>query len=278
MAALAATATLFGSFAVVGQSSPVARGGEAAAGNTPMATAAAPPGVTGLRAPGYLTTPAPEDSIVLAPHPPQTGSPAEERDLAAAAVAIAMRGSARWDLATADAHLIGPSATAAFSCAAGVMIGTATTPALERLLRRAMTDLGRSTSVIKKAYQRPRPFMVNGQPTCTPQAEATLRKDGSYPSGHSAIGFGLGLILAELIPQRASQLVARGRAFGDSRRVCNVHWLSDIEEGRIAAAATVARLHAEPAFRADLDAARAELRSAKAKPGRCEQEQAALAG
>jgi acid phosphatase (class A) len=104
-----------------------------------------------------------------------------------------------------------------------------------------------------------------------------LRKDGSYPSGHSAIGYGWGLILAELFPDRASRLVARGRAFGDSRRVCNVHWLSDVEEGRIAAAATVARLHADAYFRKDLDAARAELAGAKPVTRDCAAEAAALA-
>jgi acid phosphatase (class A) len=126
-------------------------------------------------------------------------------------------------------------------------------------LRKAGVDLALSTSAIKRKFQRPRPFMVNKKPTCAPAMEAVLRKDGSYPSGHSAIGFGWGLILAELLPDRANQIVARGRAFGDSRRVCNAHWLSDIEEGRIVASAMVARLHADPKFREDLEAARAEL-------------------
>lgn len=93
-----------------------------------------------------------------------------------------------------------------------------------------------------------------------------LAKDGSYPSGHAAIGFGWGLILAELLPGRATQVTARGREFADSRRVCNVHWLSDVEAGQVVAAATVARLHAEPAFRKDMDAARKELRRARAAP------------
>jgi acid phosphatase (class A) len=40
--------------------------------------------------------------------------------------------------------------------------------------------------------------------------------------------------------------------------MCNVHWQSDVDEGRTVAAATVARLHADPRFSADLDAARTE--------------------
>ena len=93
--------------------------------------------------------------------------------------------------------------------------------------------------------------MVNGQPTCTPQEEAKLVKDGSYPSGHNAVGWAWALVLAEVAPERATAILARGRAFGDSRPVCNVHWQSDANAGRVMGAAAVARLHADPVFRAD---------------------------
>lgn len=226
----------------------------------------------------YLKDWPPAESIALSPPPPAPESVAEARDVMASQAALALRGSPRWALATSDADLMPGRTAAAFACAAGVALGPTATPRTDRLLLRAMADLGKSTSIIKRAYQRPRPFMVNGQPTCTPDFESYLRKDGSYPSGHSAIGYGTGLILAQLIPDRAAQLVARGRAFGDSRRVCNVHWLSDTEEGRISAAATVARLNAEPAFVADLAAARKELRAARSAPQNCAAEAAALAG
>ncbi|TXC70266.1 phosphatase PAP2 family protein [Sphingomonas ginsenosidivorax] len=227
---------------------------------------------------GYLAEPAPVDSILLSPAPPAAGSPAEARDVAAAQAALGLAGGPRWSLATKDADLFAPDVTAAFSCAAGREIGATATPATNRLLRRTLADFGLSTSAIKRKFQRSRPFMANGRPSCTPAAEPMLKSDGSYPSGHSAIGYGWGLILAELVPDRADALVARGRAFGDSRRVCNAHWLSDTEEGRIAGAAVLARLHADAAFRADLDAARSELLAVRAVPPThdCAAESAAL--
>ena len=89
------------------------------------------------------------------------------------------------------------------------------------------------------------------------------------------------MILSEIAPDRTNALVARGRAFGQSRVVCNVHWQSDVIEGRFMGAATLARLHADPAFRADLEAAEAELAPVRAKgpkPTRdCDAEAAALA-
>ena len=69
--------------------------------------------------------------------------------------------------------------------------------------------------------------------------------------------------------------------FGQSRLVCEAHWQSDIDAGRVIAAATVARLHADQAFMADLEAARAEVASARqagAAPTRdCAAEAASLA-
>jgi acid phosphatase (class A) len=245
----------------------------------PMATTVPVPARASIMAGGYLPRGAAPDSLVLLPPPPAPGSAAFARDREAAQAAVALQGSARWEQAAIDADLFAPNSTDVFSCAAGVKIGADTTPRLNALLRRMGPDLALAVYPTKRKYQRPRPFTVNHRPTCTPRDEAMLRTDGSYPSGHSAIGYGWGLVLAEIFPDRAAQLVARGRAFGDSRRVCNVHWLSDVEEGRVMATAVVARLHAEPNFRDDVAAARAEVRAPfvpLAVPD-CARENAALA-
>ena len=247
--------------------------GVAVLAQQPAAIAPVPPHAL---AKGYLSLPT-ADSLVIVPSPPASGSAAEARDVAASRAALALRGTPRWTVATADADVFGPRITGALSCAAQLDIGPTTTPRLDALLHRSMTDLALSGAAIKRAYNRPRPFTANGEATCTPDWEPLLRKDGSYPSGHSAIGYGWALILAQLLPDRAAALVARGRAFGDSRRICNVHWLSDVEEGRVTAALTVARLNADAAFRADLDATRAELRTAHAPPHGCDAEAGALA-
>jgi len=90
-------------------------------------------------------------------------------------------------------------------------------------------------------------------------------KDGSYPSGHTAIGWAWALVLTEIPPDRADAILARGRAFGESRNICNVHWHSDVVEGRFMGAAAVARLHAHPAFRAEMEVAKGELAVVRAK-------------
>ncbi len=227
----------------------------------------------------YLAAANLPDSLLLVPPPPVPGSAALLRDEAASKAGLALYGGPRWQIATADADLTSPVATGAMSCAAGFEISPAATPAIDKLLRRLLPDLGFASRPSKMKHNRPRPFMVNGAPSCTPEAEVYLRKDGSYPSGHSTIGYGWGIVMAEIVPDRAAPLVARGRAFGDSRRICNVHWLSDVEEGRLIAPAVLARLHSDPAFVADLAAARAEVAAARGTaPTRdCAAEAAALA-
>lgn len=225
---------------------------------------------------GYLSADRMPDDIKLLPAPPAEGSAELKRDHAAERRALALRGTARWDLAKVDADIFTANAANTMSCAAGFVIGPDTTPQLNTLLRRVMSDLGRASTASKTKYNRPRPFVGNGQPTCTPEQDGVLRGNGSYPSGHASIGYGWGLILGEVVPARRSQLRARGHAFADSRRVCNVHFRSDIDAGELLATIVVARLQGDPAFQADLAAARAELRSLPRVKPDCGAERAAL--
>jgi len=144
-----------------------------------------------------------------------------------------------------------------------------------------MTDIGLSTYAAKNHYNRTRPFLWNKAPICTPNDREFLEKDGSYPSGHTAIGWGWALILSEISPGETDAILARGLAFGESRNVCNAHWHSDVVQGRVIAAGAVARLHADPVFLADLESARAELAAVRKrglKPTRdCNVEAASLA-
>ncbi|EHP40827.1 acid phosphatase [Cupriavidus basilensis OR16] len=230
---------------------------------------------------GYLPTQARPDSLLLVPPPPAPGSAAQALDDETSRANLALRATPRWRQATLDANLKFPEAAQSFSCALDAPVSEQLTPRLYLLLRRTLADAGLSTYAVKDKYTRARPFMVNHQPTCTPDEEAKLAKDGSYPSGHNAVGWAWALVLAEIAPERSNAILARGLAYGQSRLVCNVHWQSDATQGRVMGAATVARLHAEPTFRADLAAAKAELADIRAKglnpAGDCKAESEALA-
>jgi acid phosphatase (class A) len=214
---------------------------------------------------GYLTSAQVPSSAALVPPPPVAGSAAMARDEEANRNILSLNGSPRWQMAMNDAVLTFPTVAQTFSCALNLPVSDAQTPKLMALLRKTLIDTGRATSEAKRLYQRARPFTVNGKPTCTPNSEEGLRRDGSYPSGHTSIGWAFGLVLSEVAPEQANAVLARGRAFGQSRMVCNVHWQSDVEQGQMVGAAVVARLHAEPAFRADVAAAQAEVAALRLK-------------
>jgi acid phosphatase (class A) len=214
---------------------------------------------------GYLSKEALPDSAAIVPPPPAMASVAEELDQDVARASLALRDTPRWKLASIDGDLSFPAAAGTFSCALGAPVTEQDTPYLYQMLRRVMTDAGYATFKAKDKYRHARPFMLDGAPICTPDKEEDLRKNGSYPSGHSSVGWAWALVLAETAPEQATAILERGRAFGESRLVCNVHWESDVVEGRTVGAATVARLHAEPAFLRDLEAAKVELKTVREK-------------
>ena len=88
------------------------------------------------------------------------------------------------------------------------------------------------------------------------------------------------LVLSQLLPERAEAILARGQEYARSRRVCNVHWLSDTQAGMAVGAAAFARLQNDALFVATLGAARKEIELATPVDGEsqaCQDEAAALA-
>jgi len=217
------------------------------------------------RLPGYLSLEILPDSATLIPPPPAPGSTAFALDEEVKRSVLPLRDTPIWDMAAHDSDLSMQSVADGFSCALKIALTKRETPALFRLLERSLSDVKSAVSIAKKKYGRPRPFVAGNERICTPEYERRMRKSGSYPSAHTAAGWAWALILSELAPERGDEVLARGISLGDSRIVCNVHWLSDVNEARIVAAAVVARLHSDPAFRADLELARAELAASRAK-------------
>ncbi len=214
---------------------------------------------------GYLDRKALPDSLALVPPPPAPGSARQAADLEMHQQTRALRNTPRWEMAAKDVNLKFPEAAGVFSCALDMPISQEATPHLNMLLRRTLIDAGLATYKAKDHYNRQRPFAQLAESTCAPKEEAQLAKDGSYPSGHAALGWAWGLILSGAAPDKADALLQRAHAFGDSRMVCGVHWQSDLEAGRVVGAAAVARLQADPVFQAQAQLAKAEIATARAK-------------
>ena len=203
---------------------------------------------------------APESSLqtgVLLPAAPKAGTARYEADREVFRATRSLEGSPRWAQAQRDVDYATPVLMADFSCAMGVPLDAARLPQLAALVDQTSNAADASTAPAKKANQRQRPFLIDPGATC--QSTAQLAHSFDYPSGHATRGWAVGLVLTELAPDRATDLLLRSRAFADSRVVCGVHNLSAIEAGAMNGAAVVATLHASEMFQSKLAAARKEL-------------------
>lgn len=224
---------------------------------------------------GYLSDASALHMAEVLPAAPKSGSARYEADRQVFRETRKLEGTPRWALATSDVNLEVPDMLHDFSCAMGVSMDAAHLPRLAALLKKVDDDGVRVTEPAKKANQRQRPFLIDEGAVC--QSKEKLARSFDYPSGHATWGWTVGLILTELAPDRANDVLLRARSFADSRVVCGAHNLSAIQAGQINASAIVARLHAEPAFEADMVAARKELdvlraSGAATQGGQCETE------
>ena len=131
-------------------------------------------------------------------------------------------------------------------------------PELTDLVNRIITDACTATRKAKRHYNRTRPFLYFNEGTLIPEEEATHHTP-SYPSSHSSTGWSVALVLTELNPDRAEQILKAGYEYGQSRVIAGYHYQSDVDAARLAASACVARLHADEAFQKQLKKAKKEL-------------------
>ncbi|HXP96997.1 MAG TPA: phosphatase PAP2 family protein [Telmatospirillum sp.] len=207
---------------------------------------------------GYLPPDAVDILKILPPAPVQ-GEARYEADRAIYKATRHFVGSPRWAMATNDVKLSTPALMRDFSCSAGLALTLETAPHLAHLMDMARNDTGRGAGIAKDYYKRLRPFQIDAGEGETCQAPIELANSYDYPSGHTTMGWTWATLLAELVPEQANAILARGRAFGESRIVCGVHNNSAVEAGRLTAASILAVVHTTPAFQADFAAAKAEL-------------------
>jgi acid phosphatase (class A) len=117
---------------------------------------------------------------------------------------------------------------------------------------------------LKLHYQRPRPYQTDA--TLHPVCKLKEVHD-SYPSGHGLTGYLEAFTLAEMVPEKRAEILARADDYAHNRLVCGVHYASDVEASRRAAYAVFGYMLATPRFQRDLAAAREEMRAKLGFPG-----------
>ena len=224
------------------------------------------PAAPTTRPAGFLTPEALPNAVATIPVAPKEGEARNTLDWEIFRKTRALEGTPRWDLAKNDDSYKPADLLKDFSCSVGVTLTPENSPALMGILGRTTMDAGMAAEAAKQLYRRTRPFVHNPGNICIDR-EGGIAKSFDYPSGHASLGWIAGLVVAQVAPDHATPVLARGRAYGESRVVCGVHNMSAIEAGRTNAAGVFAALQSSDTYRAELMRARAELAAARAAGG-----------
>ena len=212
----------------------------------------------------YFTQGEMPDMMVFLPGPPDSTSVAFMNDVARYYWGKEMRKDPeRAAQATRDAVYGLETILTEFEEAFGMKITKEDTPEIYKVLLEGTATCDSICTRPKREYMRRRPFMVFNEPTLTPEDEEALRKNGSFPSGHTLLGWSSALLMMEINPDRATEILARGYRYGENRLVVGAHWQSDTDAARLAASAAYARLHTSERFLEQMKKAREEYQRLK---------------
>ncbi len=149
-----------------------------------------------------------------------------------------------------------------FSDVVGTDLSKSAAPIANAVIDRAWTEAYELVTAAKQYWHRERPYLANPEIHLALPAENTA----SYPSGHATYGMVIAILLADIVPEKATAIFERGRQFGIQRLIGGVHYPSDVEAGRITGSVLGAELLRSPALQADLARAAVEVRTALGLP------------
>jgi len=209
----------------------------------------------------YFTTAEMPDMMVFMPGPPDSTSVAFSNDVYRYFWGKEMRKDPeRAAQAKRDAVYGLDTILEEFEEAFGMKVTKEDTPEIYKVLLEGTATCDSICTLPKKKYMRRRPFMRFNEPSLMPEDEESLSKNGSYPSGHTLLGWSSALLMMEINPDRANEILTRGYRYGENRIVVGAHWQSDTDASRLAASAAYARLHTSERFLEQMRKAREEFK------------------
>lgn len=180
-------------------------------------------------------------------------------DVAAYWVAKAERGTERGRQAISDNEYNAETMYKAFAVAVKEPLSDYTNPNTVALLTWTSQTLFKQSQLLKEQNPfRQRPYVLFGESTLIPDEEEAYADNSSYPSITATIGWGIALVMIELMPERQNELLKCGYEIGYSRVIAGYHYASDVQAGRVLAACVLARMHTDPEFIQLLELAKTE--------------------
>lgn len=201
----------------------------------------------------YLKDGKPDAATLLAP-PPLIDSPEQVADMDEVRAVYHSANSNDMIAAYAEKRF----SVFNFTGAVGTFFIESNLPKTSAFFKKVQSDAANVTDFGKEFFKRPRPFVTD--PTL---ANGKLEASYSYPSGHSTETMVLGLVLADLFPEKHDAIIAHARLMGWHRVEIARHYPTDIYAGRVLAIAIVKQFKKSDAFQKDFEAVKAELDAAQ---------------
>lgn len=130
-------------------------------------------------------------------------------------------------------------------------------PKFSAFFDRVVETEGAVVDPAKDVWKRPRPHLYSD----LVKPVVPLSKSGSYPSGHTTVGTLMGIVLSNMVPEKREALMRRAWEYGQNRVIGGIHYPSDIEAGRIAGTVIAQTIMQHDDYKAEFEAAKAELRT-----------------
>ena len=130
-------------------------------------------------------------------------------------------------------------------------------PKFSAFFDRVVETEGAVVDPAKDVWKRPRPHQLSD----LVKPAVKLSSSGSWPSGHATVGTMMGIILADMVPEKRAEIMARAAEYAHNREVGGIHYASDVEMGKISGSVIAAVLLNRDDFKTEYDVAKAELRS-----------------
>ena len=218
------------------------------------------------KVPTYFTIDQMPDLVKCLPAPPAWKSQEFQYDSIRYFWGKALRAdSARAAVANSDAVWSLEALFGSFKDQFGLTVSKETTPEIWKLLETSISTIDLIRIRPKAHFLRKRPFEYFNDHILTTWEEDELRGEGSYPSGHTIRGWSAALLLAEINPEAANEIFARGWEYGESRVIVGAHWQSDVDASRAAASIAYDKLQTSPAFRKQMSRAVKEFKRLSVK-------------
>jgi len=131
-------------------------------------------------------------------------------------------------------------------------------PKTKKLFETVKYNAGYESKLFKNHFTSKRPYQVDADiHACVPPKPSNL--DRSYPSGHTTMGYAMGIVLANLIPEKSKEIMARARLYGENRINCGAHFPSDVTGGQVLGTLVAKELISNDEFKLLMNEARDEL-------------------